>query len=376
MRFRKTIFASFIAISIAFTCHGQQIVNYVNNPSFELALPSISITPWDAAKYWSSLDSNNCFTSYLRSADLGTIPYNSTGFQYPRTGHNYILTQFYCEPSQCGGSGRAYPKNRLKSTLNPNQIYCVKYHVVNTNNCVVGIDSYGAVFGDTSFDTITYCFIPLTYLSPPINWQNVIIMDTLEWVPITGTFVATGIEKYLLLGNFTSDASTQTLIINPTFLPNLTTDLYIDDVSVIEMELPAYAGPDTYLVAGDSVYIGRDSDVEIDESCIWYQMTSPTSSITIDTIAGLYVKPVVTSTYVVRQQLWCSGVKWDTVVVHMDYVGMKELQVPAYLLEVWPNPEYEVLNLQLGLVRMNYIWRTFQMVFIFYKQCHTINLTA
>ncbi len=193
--------------------------------------------------------------------------------------------------------------------------------------------------GNSTLDTITHCTVPLTYLNPQIQNTTGIITDTLNWIPISGTFTSVGDEKYLVLGNFKSPTLTNTLLINTPTLSFMTNDVYIDDVSLIEMDLPAYAGPDKYVVAGDSVYIGRESDVEIDESCIWYQMTSPTTSITIDTIAGLYVKPVVTSTYVVRQQLWCSGVKWDTVVVHMDFVGLEEQNLDKqWDIDLFPNP--------------------------------------
>ena len=39
-----------------------------------------------------------------------------------------------------------------------------------------------------------------------------------------------------------------------------------------------------------------------------------------------------------RQQLWCSGVKWDTVVVYMNLVGLNSLQIADDRLQIWPVP--------------------------------------
>ncbi len=231
--------------------------------------------------------------------------------------------------------------------LKPNVKYCAKYHVVNTNNSVLGIDSYGAYFGDTTLDTITQCTLPLVYLTPQIESQaGIVITDTLNWVAITGTFVASGIEKYMVLGNFKSNAATNTLVINPTFFPTLAHDLYIDDVSLIEIDLPAYAGPDKPCIPGDSVFIGREPDFAIDPGCIWYKL--PFMLQPIDTISGLWVKPTTTSTYVVRQELDCSPLKWDTVVVFMDAVGLKNLKWYSDNISLFPNPTETDLTVTFG----------------------------
>jgi hypothetical protein len=319
----------------------QGISNYVSNGGFELSLPIATLNPFDAVKNWSAIDSTQSSSYYLYSITLGNAPYASTGFQYPRSGNNYILTSFYCNNCQ-----RWYPSSRLKQTLTPNTKYCAKYYVVNTNNTRIAIENYQIYFGDNSLDTITLCNVPLTYLNPQVTNSSGIITDTLAWIPITGTFVAVGNEKYVVLGNFKSNSSTNTLIINSPTFQTMSNDVYIDDVSLIEMELPAYAGPDKWFLPGDSVYIGRESDVEIDESCIWYQMTSPTTSISIDTIAGLYVKPVATTTYVVRQQLWCSGVKWDTVIVSLSGVGFTEMVELQNNITLFPNPASDFIHVQ------------------------------
>lgn len=310
-----------------------QNVNLVNNPSFELTLPVDTAGGWDKALYWSAIDSTDCAAYILATKKGGTVPY-FVGFQWPRSGENYVASTFYCDQSTCPSSDRLYPRNRLKLPLKPNTKYCAKYFIVNTNNCVVGIDSYGALFEGSILDTNKTCLVPMTSYVPQIEYIGGIVADTLKWVPITGTFVATGGEKYMVLGNFRSNAVTNTAVINPTFLPTLATDILIDDVSLIEYDLPAYAGRDTSIAPGDSVFLGRLPEPGLDELCTWYK---PPSTVPVDTIAGFWVNPLTTSTYVVRQEI-CGLVKWDTVVIYMDMVGMRHEDALLGQVKIWPSP--------------------------------------
>jgi hypothetical protein len=199
-------------------------------------------------------------------------------------------------------------------------------------------------FGNESTDTISYCSSPLPYLNPQIQYSGSIIKDTINWTAITGTFIASGIEKFCILGNFKTDANTDTVIINPTYLPMLVNDIYIDDVSLIECDQPAYAGPDKGCLPGDSVFIGSPPDVGIDEISVWYKLPS---SVPIATVAGLWVKPIVTTTYVVKQDL-CGTIKWDTVVVYKDAVGLMDIKMLEDNLKIVPVPANSFLQLRVS----------------------------
>jgi hypothetical protein len=342
---------------LRFEAQVMHYANYVNNGSFEtIAYPTVqpnvnSATNWgppDSIKYGYLL------YSLTSTISAWSLPYTSVGFQYPKSGNNLILTEFYCEPNTCNFyMSRGYPRNRLKKRLKSNITYCAKYHVVNTNNTPLAIDSYGAYFGDGSIDTMKYCTMPIVYLTPQIqNTTGNVITDTMNWVPITGTFVANGTEKYMVLGNFKSDAATNTLLINPTYLPAHNTDLFIDDVSLIEMDLPAFAGRDTSVIPGDSIYLGYEQDIEINESCIWYKLPDMTTA--IDTIAGFWLKPVNNSTFVVRQQLWCSGVKWDTVVIQMNPLGLNEkLRIKNEELKIYPVPAKDYIEVSANSIAVD-----------------------
>ena len=333
----KQFWIIFITIGKLFS----QNVNYVNNPSFELSIPSTTLGGFDAARYWSGIDSINCPGYYLCVKATGDVPY-FFGYQWPRSGDNFAVSTWFCDAATCPSSDRTYPTNRLKSPLKSGTRYCAKYYIVNTNNSPVGIESHGVCFGNSSFDTITTCLIPLTYLIPQVQHSGGIISDTLLWTPISGTFVAVGGEKFMMLGNFKSNLATNTIIINPTYLPTLINDVIIDDVSLIEYDLPAFAGRDTSITPGDSVFLGRIPEFGLDELCTWYKLPNITP---IDTIAGFWINPVSTSTYMVRQEI-CGNVKWDTVTIGMNLVGLNDFIKKREALKIYPLPANDEIRIR------------------------------
>ena len=326
------------------TLKSQVIANFVTNGGLEKHDDCTQKGPTIMHAYgWRNIDSSLSMGVQYFNKCLLNVPYGITTqlFQYPYKGDGFCGTTFYCPPPFCSISyNRGYFRNRLKSRLVIGSLYCVKLYYNISNSSSYGISDLGIYFGDDSIDTIKKPNIPLTYLIPQIkNAHGHYATDTLNWVALTGTFVANGNEKHMLIGNFTANNAVDTILINPTKLPNVGTDMCIDHASCIPIDLEAYAGPDKNCIVGDSVFIGREPDVEIDESCVWYKLTTnSTLSNPINTIAGMYVKPVTTTTYVVRQQLWCSGVKWDTVVVYQDFVGLSEFNTDKFGFKYFPNP--------------------------------------
>ncbi len=329
-----------IAVFFCLQFKGQNIANYVANGSFEHFYDcSLPFYPLSRAKFWLSIDSVNNSGGFFSTCN-SKIPLNGFTYQYPKTGEACIIST-WLNPF---GNGRGYLKNRLKKNLQAGKTYCVKFHVNITNKSPYGIDGFGAYFGEGSIDTIKKCTVPLTYINPQVkNPLGNVITDTLNWVPITGTFTANGTEKYMLLGNFLADNAVTTASIGGEYYPQLWTDVLIDAVSCVEADAPAYAGPDKYVLAGDSVYLGRERDFAVDPYCVWYQLPNTTS---IDTASGIWVKPTQTTTYVVQQNLECGSLKWDTVVVRVGYTGLAELSGKWLELSVYPNPADEMLNVE------------------------------
>jgi hypothetical protein len=282
------------------------------------------------------------------------VPSSSFTYQFPKSGTNHLLTTIYFKPNT-PQSGRGYPRNKLKASLQAGKTYCFRLFFNISNNSTYGIDGLGACFTDATSDTILQSDRPITYLTPQVtNPSGNILMDTLNWNLLTGTFVATGTEEHLILGNFKTDASVNSSLLNPTHLPLIATDILFDNVSCIDIDLPADAGPDKWCIPGDSVFIGRQPDVGIDEACIWYKLPDMINA--IDTVGGLWVKPVTTTTYMVKQDI-CGMVKYDTVVVYPSatgnvdsstlFDGLRGTSGGLVELNLVPNPASDVLHIHL-----------------------------
>jgi len=108
---------------------------------------------------------------------------------------------------------------------------------------------------------------------------------------------------------------------------------------VIDAALPAYAGKDTLIHPGDSVFIGRQPEIGLNEDCIWF-----VDSLPIDTIAGLWVKPDSTTTYIL-EQIICGNVSWDTVTVSVYGTGIGGYFNEA-AFKIYPNPATHLLHIE------------------------------
>ncbi len=342
---KKLTLFLFCVLQTAF--YKSQIANYITNGGFEVMYNCNGFDKTaNIAKGWRNIDSSIFGTNVLNAFCYSYVPNNGLTYQWPYKGNNDVQLTVLCQTPQCAPNpNRGYIRNRLKSNLINGKIYCVKFYANVSNPTSYGISNLGAFFGDNSIDTITYINIPLTYINPQVeNPTANILTDTMNWVPITGTFVANGTEKNCVIGNFRSDAATTKTLINSAMLPIIGCDILIDDVSCIPLDLPAYAGPDVWVIPGNTVYIGRPQDVGIDEACAWYNLTNTTTPVANAAGFSLTVS-AVTATYMVKQDI-CGVIKYDTVVVHASALGVNELKIKNDNLIISPNPTSDKLNIQ------------------------------
>jgi len=111
----------------------------------------------------------------------------------------------------------------------------------------------------------------------------------------------------------------------------------IDDVGVIDCDNIPFAGHDTLVRPGDSAFLGPHENLL---PYTWYKLGTTTA---IDSGGGIWVKPTVTTTYVLKQDL-CKVVKWDTVKVRVwpdtpSRVGVTELALAK--IQIYPNPSFD-----------------------------------
>jgi hypothetical protein len=278
--------------------------NLVPNPSFE----QYTICPInypifqylnDKPDLWFKPDHR--YATYLNACSndsiYGGVPFHKlaggNGFQYARTGYGYVLMRHF-------GSSLNYFEVKLLDSLKQNKKYYGECYVNSVNSNTTACNSQSMYFSKnaTYVDTTLYDTIlrnPQVY-----NYDNPIIVDTLNWVKISGVFIAQGGEQYLTLGNF-RNSYTVTKRIKLQNIGFNGAGYYYDDVSVYNLDsfcLKADAGKDVTIYQGDSAFIGSltngvDSLMWLENGTIKKDSTRP----------GFYVYPNSTTYYVLHQTI-------------------------------------------------------------------------
>lgn len=280
-------------------------INLVQNPSFEnfSSCPNAQ-SQIKLATGWDTLKAGGGGTpDYFNACDFSTafsMPYNLFSFQYAKTGQGYSMIILYYTISQ---DNREYIQTKLTKKLSPNKTYCVSAQVNLNNFSNLAIDQIGIYFDDGTVNSMPGTVINgvIPQIASPIGS---FITDTLNWTKIQGTFIANGTEEYLTIGNFNTDALTNT--------DTLQTGIgyyalyYIDDVSVVEINSKANAGTDALICNGDSAFIGTNEEAL---DCHWFS-----NNIQIAQSAGIWVKPTTNQQYIIKQDV-CGNISYDTVQV-------------------------------------------------------------
>ncbi len=202
-------------------------VNLVANPSFEdtVRCPNntASMLIPSACKNW--YDPDSASSDYFNSctSNLVGVPTNFAGWQNPRTGAAY--SGFRVFPSG------EYIQEKLDSVLYSNHTYCIEFYISLSNNANIATNNIGMYISDTTPPT-PIPPNPFTNCTPQIN-DTTIISDTLGWTKVSGKYIAHGGEKYITIGNFFSDAQTDTTWVAHQNGGNLGY-YYIDDVSIVD----------------------------------------------------------------------------------------------------------------------------------------------
>lgn len=179
-------------------------VNLVPNPSFEdtlgcpTTLASLYKTTYWTSPTWGSPD-------YFNTCNTGNagVPNNLFGKQFAFGGNAYIGISIY--DLSITSSYREYIQVKLQQTLTSGNKYWVSFYVSLADSNDYAIKEIGAYFSDIevnkSMDT-TLSFIP------QIQYNASVISDKINWTKISGSFIATGNENYLLIGNFNRKQTT------------------------------------------------------------------------------------------------------------------------------------------------------------------------
>ncbi|MCK6650837.1 MAG: T9SS type A sorting domain-containing protein [Bacteroidia bacterium] len=332
-----------LIISILSNCFFYKTVaqNLVPNYSFEnyTTCPSnggeiLYAQPWvgtggvGGVDYYNTCASNN----------VGVPFQNSLGYQYPKTGNAYaglfLINGF-------GNNYREYLQVELLDSLKQNKCYYICAYF-NLHNSMDWASNNMGFFLDDSLYSPTNPWEILPYTPQIKSFFNTPLNDTISWTKVEGVYVAGGAEKFLNIGNFSDDINTDTIHTTVQIYPGAY--YYIDDVSVIPIDsipggMPAFAGNDTSIVIGDSVFIGQEIT---NLNCNWYNSSG---TLIASSISGIFVQPTATTYYVVEQNL-CGTITYDTVNVTVQPVGVNEFIQKSEAFRIFPNPSTGTIYFQ------------------------------
>ena len=246
---------------------------------------------------------------------------------------------FYFDESTFSVGKRNYLQGRLINRLVSGTKYCITYHVKLAILSQYAVNRLGAYLDDGSIDYLQdsiSCGLAASTVTPQLS-VTAIVNDSINWVKVQGSFIASGTEKFITIGNFVDNASTDTIVLNPT-TSNPFGIYLLDDVSVIESTATAFAGPDALIGLGDTIHIGS---TEEGMPCEWYVLGGTTP---IGYGGGIDVHPTTTTSYVVILDL-CGHITYDTVKIYVVPAGVSSLGFPADLINLYPSPATDQLHI-------------------------------
>jgi gliding motility-associated-like protein len=234
----KKIIAIFLSLSIN-TSFGQ---NLVPNPGFEIydTCPDF-VTQIHYAPPWyaPTKGTPDYFNTCVSGSSLIAVPSNVFGYENPRTGNAYagILGKNFFDDTMFGNV-REYLQVKLDSSLVAGQKYYVSFFITLADNMRYASDDIGAYFSsDSLVDYTQYALSANPQLQNPVG--NYLIKKN-EWMQVCGSFVASGGENYLSIGNFNMHSGITTYAVSEeTQFPEdyngsyyFIDDIYVSDDSI------------------------------------------------------------------------------------------------------------------------------------------------
>lgn len=243
---KRLVFLSFI---LFYFVAKQKAQNLIQNHSFENytgisciygGFDNYNATPiYHILDNWYTINSCDYFNSTCPQGTLPNqygydVPVNSFGSQIKKDSNAYVGFTAV----QMQSDLKEYFYQHLSNPLQAGKIYCLSFYVSRADRNQYAIHSIGAYFSNTVQSTGSIGYINKT---PQIVNQNGFITDTINWIQIQGCYIANGGEQYLTIGNFNSNASTDTLFVgtnNPD--PNYPNPInyysyyYVDDITLID----------------------------------------------------------------------------------------------------------------------------------------------
>jgi OOP family OmpA-OmpF porin len=234
-----------------FLTYSIQAQNLVPNYSFENYIACISqldefngyVTDWTGQEAAGILSycTANCSDTFPKYYSAG-VPYNYVGFQHAHTGSAYVIMATFENGSTTDTTFpysktgiynmRNYIQAKLIDSLKVGVRYYVTFYTSLGDSSVYACSDMGAYLSDSALnlsgDSVKYYLIPQVANDP----KKQELSGTMNWMKISGSFIAKGGEKYIIIGNFKNDSLSSIRYLGPSYSPFTAAYYYIDDVIV------------------------------------------------------------------------------------------------------------------------------------------------
>jgi gliding motility-associated-like protein len=315
-----------LIISLILLSIGVKGQNLVPNPSFENHIGCYQSGYQSISNVYNWYVPNPSYSSadYLNACPKPAgiwwydVPKNNWGYQYPRTGDGYVFIGVNWIMSE-------YVSVVLLDSLINGKEYCISYFVVVAETANRAFDKTGCFFTVDSLgnDVNNYDDLYTPQISNPA-WS--MISDTLNWIKISGSFIADSTYQCITIGTFVDYSMVNTYVIDTAApFPNQF-GYFVDDVAVYACDAPVYVadgGGDVQLCLGDSVELGSH---ERDEYLYWwYDMQG---NLIADSTGYITVMPQQTTQYELVVKDFKFEETRDTITVYVEDCFTDEIYVP------------------------------------------------
>lgn len=230
-------------IKIIFLLFSVQVFsqNLVLNPSFEQTNDCIGIIGYigENINYWSTPTSATTdFFSSCKKGQTG-VPENFEGVQNAQSGNNYVGF------GMLRGYSMEYIQGQLAKTLTKGQKYNVSFYVSLSEQSNYAVNGFDFLFVDNELDANI-----LDELNPKkLNELKVkeysfhsikssdFLNDKQNWVQVSKQIIATGNEKFIIIGDFAKYSKTEKIKVAKKPRKQIFSYYYLDNVSVESIDL-------------------------------------------------------------------------------------------------------------------------------------------
>ncbi|MFK8038167.1 MAG: OmpA family protein [Crocinitomicaceae bacterium] len=201
---KKFVLLTSLSLGLVFNVSAQSATDLVENGSFEDIIGKIKRAgSIDLSSGWVSPTKTaaDIYSSIIRD-DFGS-PENVNGKEDPQDGSAYAgFTSF----SYGDKLPRSYVSTKLKLPMHKGQTYCVKFYVSLAEGSKYGSNNIAANFSKKQYNINEDKSI--MGKSSVMHVENPIFSGQFGWEEVCGTYIAEGGEKFLTIGNFSSNGET------------------------------------------------------------------------------------------------------------------------------------------------------------------------